>query len=348
MRRLCVFLSALLLCGCSAPAPQEMPAALTADSINVGQLLSLNASETFDVLDYHNNHALLLVSDPARENPNDLTDETRTTYYRSFFVLDILTQTVVSEYPLQQYGICTDAVLAWDGVVYTFFTPEDNQLLSSIRCTNSDASLLLNTASVFGTSLRRLEDNILFSDWQDASFGLTLVDQQWNKTELLQFIPNNTEYLSDDFQTSDSYFAYAVKEADQIVFYIGTPSQPALQTIMLPSDVMLCGFDISGETLLVSTDAKSGNLLQFDLSTGEPLSAETAISPLTDLTLNETQQVCGFFYSTLKIFDLQSSSLQEIQFTTPIQGDFPRVYAGEDDFLVQTRSPTALWHISPA
>lgn len=100
------------------------------------------------------------------------------------------------------------------------------------------------------------------------------------------------------------------------------------------------GFDVTGETLIVSLAADKTNLNHmtgiqiFDLNTGEPISEQIdRASPLCSISVNEYDQMCGFSSSALKLYTLQDQVEEIIADTSAVSGEFFKILSDEKNFL---------------
>lgn len=375
---LCMFI-ATLLSGCSNSEPahvneQPSPPQIesvdikdsqiwqpTLESLDIEQVLHLQDNQSYDVFDFQDNLALILTSDPSKRNPSDINDQVTTMFYESFFLLDTSSKTVIKEYPIQKFGICTSALSAFNGIVFSFFEISPDQTLDSSICyinTSGIQQIYEGSFSPFGMGpvLQHYDNSILFSylDREGASFGVVKITETFEADTILHFRTEDVDYISDDFKASKNSYGYTIGESGKVTFCVGTNSGTT-NRISLPEGRKIHGFDVTGDTLIVSLAAdemdlnKPAGILTYDLITGEPiLELEDRSPPLYSISANEYEQMCGFSQSTLKFYTLREQVEKITTNTSTVSGEFYKILSNDNDFLVVTygfETPPKVWLI---
>ena len=126
-----ILLIILALSSCSHISSQKeqsssSPGSL--DTFDTEQVLNLSEDQKYDIWDYKDNIVLFLVSNLSKQNPSDINDQLTTTYYEAFILYDLLNESIVTELPIEKFGILSSALLAYDGVLFSLFevTSEKN------------------------------------------------------------------------------------------------------------------------------------------------------------------------------------------------------------------------------
>ena len=329
--------------------PASLAPSAHVEPVELAQRLSLKDTQDFVVLDYWDDMALILVSNPAQRNELDINDQLVTTYYESFVLFDLSAGAVAQQYPLERFGICKSALSVFDGVLFSFFTVTPaGEMQFSICFLDGQGvhSVYQSGQSAFGMGpvLRRFEQAVLFSfyDDVDASFGVKKINADFTVEPVLSFDGEEVDYAADELKVAESRYAYMVGEADCATFYIGGGGQPPVR-VALEAGQQIYGFDINQDTLVVSIAAGPPFLFEtFDLHTGEGKGQLTVPLPLYSLSVNGQMQMCGFYYSTLKLYELGNDVMQEISLDTIVQGSFYDIFLSGNQFLVVIYSFDAL------
>ena len=361
----CIF--TLFSTSCSVYSPtsstiENSTQSLSARSIDASRLLSLQDGESYRLMDYDGQRALLLIFDPENRVENN-PYEVRLTDCERFAVLDLTSGAVEQEYPVQTFGICSGALLAYGGILFPLITVNDDGTITAAIYFQDGPSRTAVYRGGFtwfgdGPVLRRCGQDVLFSYSDDdaGTFGVNKITQDGSVTPLLCLRESEAEYLSDNFSASDTGFAYAVGKSDRLTFYYGTADGTALQEFSLPQGEKIYGFSLAGNALLVSLAPAAedngrlrGVLAQFDPTTGQQINCTALDGPLYNLSVNQNGQISGFIFSVFHVFSLplKSSSISK---QSSVSGDFYRIYPGTTDFLVQiygysiSERPT-LWQV---
>lgn len=343
---ICMFVITLL-CGCKTvdnPSIDSTKASI--EKIDVEQMLALSESQTYDVLDFYNDTALILFSEREKWNPDDVTDQLTTSFYEAFSIVDLVNMKETKRFPIQRFGICTSAVIAFDGVLCSMYVNNpDTGIGESIYYINEDVlqKIFTDDFSLFttGPNLLRYGNDILFSYYTYTSdqFGLSKITPDFAIEPLLCFSSDDTDYLSDDFETSDTSYVYAVGEENRVTFYVGSVANSPIK-VQLEEGEKIYGFDITDDTLLVSKECNGQETSKsyieaYDLESGNCIHQIEASPPLYWLTANSRHQLCGVNFSTLKMFELDDDTITPIDFgDTYIQGNYSRIFSDRKKFLV--------------
>ena len=353
----------LLMPGCTitqtSRPTEENIFSLTSESVDLKKLLRLQGNQTCDVFDYQGDTALVLISDHSKQNPLDISDQTITTFYESFVLFDLSSKEAKKVLPIQRFGICPSALLAFEGVVFSFFeiNPE-NGVTSSVQFIDVSGvkSIYTGNFSSFGMGpvLQRYDSGVLFSYlesvefWEQKSntFGVIKIGESFEAESILQFSSEDVDYISDDFKASETGYAYVIGDGGKVTFCAGTSKGTTTQ-ISLPQGRKIHSFDVINETLIVSLAATDKNtpagIQVFDLNTGDLILEQTDNMPsLNSICANECGQLCGFSFSpnavkapppSLKVYSL-TNQVEELTIdASVISGSFFNLFSNGKDFL---------------
>lgn len=329
--------------------------------IDTAELLSISESQTYDVLDFVDNKALILISDTNRKNPKDVNDQFTTTYYEKLVLLNVEILMVEKEYKIQKFGICKSALLAFDGVVLSAFAVGiDNELKSSIIYLGPDGVRIIYDGNYtpFGTGpiLRRCKGDVLYSyfDYSRGCFGLNKINSNFEVEPIIDFSLSEVDYISDDLVTSASNYAYAIGEREKVTFYIGVGNQE--KKIVLPKGTRIHGFDITEQHLVVAIapneegGGQEAKIELYCLESGKLTNRHLLNGAIYKITMNESKVICGFNSFVMTLFELAHDDFQKIDVgETLIHGDFYNVYSDGNKFLIsiyEFASIPKLWVVS--
>ena len=367
MKRFFVLICSLaLLCsGCGArtlpvSTPEDTAPSVSAQSIDAARLLSLQDGESYRLMDYDGQRALLLIFDPENRAENN-PYEVRLTDCERFAVLDLASGAVEQEYPVQTFGVCSGALLAYGGILFPLITVDDGGTITAAIYFQDGPSRTAVYRGGFtwfgdGPVLRRCGQDVLFSYSDDdaGTFGVNKITQDGSVTSLLCLRENEAEYLSDDFSASDTGFAYAVEKSDRLTFYYGTADGTALQEFSLPQGEKIYGFSLAGNALLVSLAPAAedsgrlrGVLAQFDPATGQQTGCTALDGPLYNLSVNQNGNIGGSVFS---VFQILSPTGEPTAAQSSVTGTLAHIYPGVNNFLIQIDGDTperpALWQVT--
>ena len=345
---LACLLTAALLSSCGetgGPQKEREDPGPAIKSVDVEQALALQEHQAYDIFDYRDGSALLLIWDQSRQNPMDINDQVRTTFYEEFVLLDLSSGTTES-FPVQTFGICPSALSAFDGIIFSFFTVSSEQTLTASICYLDHSgmrSICEGGFSPFGMGpvLQHYDGGVLFSylDETGETFGVTKITETFGTEPVLRFDAGEADYISDDFRASDGSYGYTVGEEGRVTFYLGT-SDGKERRISLPEGRKIHGFDVSGDRLVVSLAGDAAETITwpglqvFDLDTGACILEKTDNAPaLYPIAVNERGRLCGFSGSQLKAY-ICGEQLEEQEIDAPdISGSFFKILSHGDDFL---------------
>lgn len=347
----CLFVL-MVLPGCISSGTPELDESAWQPEIerfDVKQVLQLQENQEYDIFDYREDTVLILVSDRSKRNPLDINDQVNTTFYEKFVLFDFSLKEVTEEYPVQRFGICPSALLAFQGTVFSFFeVTSDKILCSSIYFIDNFGiqRICEGNFSPFGMGpvLQHYDNAVLFSfiDRENKTFGLTKISGSFDLEPILLFDSENVDYITDDFRASEGSYGYAVGEAGKITFYVGMSDGTETQ-ISLPTGRKIHGFDLTKNELFVSlagdgASSDSGTGIQiFDLRTGELLSEQMRKAmPIYSISANEYNQICGVRDFVLQYYTW-GDRIEEITVnTSDISGGFFKILSYDKKFLVAT------------
>ncbi|MGI6498234.1 MAG: hypothetical protein ACOX0U_05360 [Oscillospiraceae bacterium] len=351
----------------SASESSQKTLEIAADHTPLARALGLAASQSYLICDDRFNQLLIVTYDTEKQNPSEGgRDQANSTYYDRFVQYDLNTQLVLKTFPIEKFGFIASAAFAFDGFVYSYMAETEPetwdvalfyQPIEGEQAPRRVADIPTGTPFASGPTLSRCGENVVFGygDYGD-SFALNVLTPDFTVSPLLSFpwrTLEGTEWITDDFRTSDAHFAYPVGRDGQVVFYVGQMGQEPVQ-IALPKGEKLYAFDIADDQLLVSrTNQTAGGTFcieRLDL-TGASLEVYETDMQYQGICLNDLSQFCVFGANLpLGVFAIVQNAIQPVDVdTTFLASTWNLVLSNGADFILASQSPNEypdIWRIS--
>ena len=203
----------------------------------------------------------------------------------------------------------------------------------------------------FGPLLLRCGDAALFScrNDNDGSFGLQQIDTQLKAEPLLTFQAGDVDYISDDYRTSASHYAYTAGEDGRVTFYIGSAgAEPA--RISLPAGEKINSFALTEDALILCKEVPASDdgtyfLEKLDFA-GNSLEVCKIDAPLVRMRANGSGQICAFDPFTPFVWYETQPRFQPVEKTdAAIDSNFLSCLSDGEHFVVYSLDPSCqtLW-----
>lgn len=365
MKRIsCILIIVLLAFGGCARSEKETPSGVQPIDIQKVELSNLRLSENqaFGVSDYYNNQLLLLVYDTKKRDPREEESMQAPEVYCVKFVLyDMFTQEIVEEFPIEQFGSCLSATYAYDGVLLTWVTyqNQDRKPDSSIHYINKQGTKRVYDLSItkfaLGPLLYRCNGEVVFSytnELTDGEYGVKKITSNLSVEPLLTFSPSQSDNMSDEIVVSKDRYVYAVGEEGQVTFYVGGTTQSPIK-FSLPKGEKIYSFGLTEDWLIVSrhkTDSEGGGncLERFDLK-GNSVELYDVVQPVYFLTGASGNRFCGFnSYTPVELFEI-TDTIERVEYdTNAIDSTYTSGLTNGENFMITSYDKVipGIWRVA--